>query len=52
MEFWILIALLFNIVNFLLIGKIFKIFTEITDNHNDLLYLLRDEINRLKDDGK
>ena len=52
MEFWIFIALLLSVVNFLLIGKIFKIFTEITDNHDDLLNLLCDEINCLKDDGK
>lgn len=37
-----------SVVDLILVCKVFKIFTEITNNQNELLYMLRDDINSLK----
>lgn len=54
-----LIILFLTIVNLLLICKTFKIFQEITDNHDSIITILRDEVielnkelQALRDDGK
>ena len=44
----VLIGLL-SVFNLILVCKVFKIFTEITNNQEELLYLLRDDINLIKD---
>lgn len=46
----ILFILILSVLNLILICKVFKIFTEITNNQNDLLYILRNDINQLKFD--
>ena len=37
-----------SVVDLILVCKVFKIFTKITNNQNELLYMLRDDINFLK----
>ena len=47
-----MLSLIVSLIDLVLICFVYKIFKEVTDNQDELLQVLNDDIQRLRDDGK
>lgn len=47
-----MLSLIVSLMDLVLICFVYKIFKEVTDNQEKIIYELNDDIQRLRDDGK